>query len=72
MFEIEKELLKAGKKIVIGIDEVGRGPLAGDVVAAAVCVDRPFHLCRCADYTAFGRHPAGERGSRRWRRPHGT
>lgn len=39
MFEIEKELLKAGKKIVIGIDEVGRGPLAGDVVAAAVCVD---------------------------------
>jgi ribonuclease HII len=27
-----------GHKIVVGLDEVGRGPLAGPVVAAAVCV----------------------------------
>ncbi len=39
MFEIERDLCAQGKKYIIGIDEVGRGPLAGDVVAAAVCVD---------------------------------
>ena len=39
MFEIEKDLLKKGHRYVIGIDEVGRGPLAGDVVSAAVCID---------------------------------
>lgn len=39
MFEIERDLNTQGKRYIIGIDEVGRGPLAGDVVAAAVCVD---------------------------------
>lgn len=39
MFEIEKELLEKGKKYIIGIDEVGRGALIGDVIVAAVCVD---------------------------------
>lgn len=39
MFDIEKDLVSQGKRYIIGIDEVGRGPLAGDVVAAAVCVD---------------------------------
>ncbi|NLW43027.1 MAG: ribonuclease HII, partial [Tissierellia bacterium] len=39
MFEIERDLYIQGKRYIIGIDEVGRGPLAGDVVAAAVCVD---------------------------------
>lgn len=39
MFEIERDLVTQGKRYIIGIDEVGRGPLAGDVVAAAVCVD---------------------------------
>ena len=34
----ELELIKAGK-IVIGVDEVGRGPLAGPVVAAACQID---------------------------------
>ena len=32
----EKELQKAGFKYIAGIDEVGRGPLAGPVVTAAV------------------------------------
>lgn len=27
-------------KFVVGIDEVGRGPLAGDVIAAAVAIDK--------------------------------
>ncbi|MBI5233314.1 MAG: hypothetical protein HY880_03070, partial [Deltaproteobacteria bacterium] len=32
----EKEALRNGYKIVAGLDEAGRGPLAGPVVAAAV------------------------------------
>lgn len=35
-FEKEKELLAKGFEFVIGIDEAGRGPLAGPVVASAV------------------------------------
>lgn len=36
---------EAGARRLAGIDEVGRGPLAGDVVAAAVILDpeRPIH-----------------------------
>ena len=35
-FEWEKKLFKKGYEIVVGIDEAGRGPLAGPVVASAV------------------------------------
>jgi ribonuclease HII len=35
----ERRLLRAGHRIVAGLDEVGRGPLAGPVVAAAVVLD---------------------------------
>jgi len=35
----EKNLWKQGRKHVIGLDEVGRGSLAGPVVAAAVSLD---------------------------------
>lgn len=38
-FREEKRLRKRGYKIVIGIDEAGRGPLAGPVFAAAVTVN---------------------------------
>lgn len=34
-FNLEKKLLSSGYDFVIGIDEAGRGPLAGPVVAAA-------------------------------------
>jgi len=34
--EIEKKLKQKGYKIIIGVDEAGRGPWAGPVVAAAV------------------------------------
>jgi len=37
-FNEEKKLFKKGFKTVAGIDEAGRGPLAGPVVAAAVVV----------------------------------
>jgi ribonuclease HII len=38
-FSAEKVLLQNGKQIIVGVDEVGRGPWAGPVVAAAVCLD---------------------------------
>ncbi|MDQ7055780.1 MAG: ribonuclease HII [Persephonella sp.] len=36
MLEIEKSLQKKGYRNIAGIDEAGRGPLAGPIVAAAV------------------------------------
>ena len=36
MLEFENELYNAGKRLICGIDEAGRGPLAGPVCAAAV------------------------------------
>jgi ribonuclease HII len=38
-FSHEARLLRQGRRIVAGIDEAGRGPLAGPVVAAAVVLD---------------------------------
>ena len=40
----EKNLWKKGFKAVAGLDEAGRGPLAGPVVAAAVCFSRNFSV----------------------------
>ena len=39
MYSFEKTLWNRGIKYVVGVDEVGRGPLAGDLVAAAVILD---------------------------------
>lgn len=36
MYQYEEKLIQAGKKHVCGVDEAGRGPLAGPVFAAAV------------------------------------
>ena len=38
----EKNLVKSGYKYVAGVDEAGRGPLAGPVVAAAVILPEEF------------------------------
>ena len=35
-FDIEKEVMAEGYKVVCGVDEAGRGPLCGPVCAAAV------------------------------------
>ncbi|PIP28054.1 MAG: ribonuclease HII [Candidatus Moranbacteria bacterium CG23_combo_of_CG06-09_8_20_14_all_35_22] len=40
-FELEKKLIAQGYDFIIGIDEVGRGPLAGPVVACAVVLRVP-------------------------------
>jgi ribonuclease HII len=37
-FKLEKKLKKRGYQIIIGVDEAGRGPLAGPVVACAVAL----------------------------------
>ena len=44
MLVFEKELWSAGKDYVAGVDEVGRGPLAGPVVTAAVILPKDFSL----------------------------
>ena len=38
-FSIERKAMRKGAKLVCGIDEAGRGPWAGPVVAAAVVLD---------------------------------
>ena len=40
MLEIENKYWSKGFKYVAGIDEAGRGPLAGPVVAACVIFDK--------------------------------
>ncbi|MCL1982184.1 MAG: ribonuclease HII [Clostridiales bacterium] len=44
MREYEEELLRNGVRYIAGIDEVGRGPLAGPVVAAAVVLPADFSV----------------------------
>ena len=40
--ELERRLWRAGHALVAGVDEAGRGPLAGPVVTAAVVLPRSF------------------------------
>lgn len=42
-FTLERAALDGGVRLVAGVDEAGRGPLAGPVVAAAVILD-PDHI----------------------------
>ena len=43
-YKYELELNKQGIKLIAGVDEVGRGPLIGPVVAAAVILPENFTL----------------------------
>ncbi|MFD2371266.1 ribonuclease HII [Brevibacillus sp. GCM10020057] len=44
MTQYERSLREKGRQFIFGVDEVGRGPLAGPVVAAAVCLAADFYL----------------------------
>ena len=44
LLEYEKKLYKEGYKLIAGTDEVGRGPLVGPVVAAAVILPVNYYL----------------------------
>ena len=44
MLSFEKDLWDKGLDFVCGVDEVGRGPLAGPVVTAAVILPKDFYL----------------------------
>ena len=43
-YKYERELNEKGIKLIAGVDEVGRGPLIGPVVAAAVILPKDFKL----------------------------
>ena len=44
LYQYERELYQKGAKLIGGVDEVGRGPLIGSVVAACVVLPENFHL----------------------------
>lgn len=48
-FLYERQLWQAGHQFVAGIDEVGRGPLAGPVVTCAVILNADFDLLGVTD-----------------------
>ena len=49
MNEFDKKYLSPNIKFLAGVDEAGRGPLAGPVVAAAVIFERDIHIEGIAD-----------------------
>lgn len=49
MLLFEKEIWQNGQTYIAGIDEVGRGPLAGPVVSAAVILPKDFHVLEIND-----------------------
>ena len=42
LWELENEIYDSGVTLLCGVDEAGRGPLAGPVYAAAVLLPRGF------------------------------
>lgn len=49
MIEIEEQFRQRGLTYIAGVDEAGRGPLAGPVVAAAVILPKNFKLLGLTD-----------------------
>jgi ribonuclease HII len=44
LHSFEREAWSSGARYLCGVDEVGRGPLAGPVVACAVVIEEPLYL----------------------------
>ena len=44
LWEIEEQCFAAGAQVICGVDEAGRGPLAGPVCAAAVILPRGLEI----------------------------
>jgi ribonuclease HII len=44
VWEIEKSIFDKGIELIAGVDEAGRGPLAGPVVAAAVIIPKGYEF----------------------------
>lgn len=67
LYAFEREAWRSGCRLVAGVDEAGRGPLAGPVVAAAVVLDpgRRIPGLRDSKLLAPGRRSALERAIRR-------
>ncbi|MGM9891719.1 ribonuclease HII [Limosilactobacillus sp.] len=55
-FNYEHSLWQSGCQYVAGMDEVGRGPLAGPVVTCAVILDDSFDLVGVTDSKQLTRH----------------
>ena len=49
LWELENEIYDSGVEIICGVDEAGRGPLAGPVCAAAVILPRDFEIAGLND-----------------------
>lgn len=56
----EKKLKKQGIKVIAGVDEAGRGPLAGPVVAAAVILPEGFTIRGIDDSKKLTEHKREE------------
>ncbi len=60
-FDYERPLWKQGLRLIAGVDEVGRGPLAGPVVAAAVILPPRARFAWLADVRDSKLLPAARR-----------
>lgn len=49
LYQYERELINKGIKLIAGVDEVGRGPLVGPVVTAAVILPVDYKLAGLTD-----------------------
>ncbi len=49
LYQYERELIQKGIQVIGGVDEVGRGPLVGNVVAACVVLPIGFQLAGLTD-----------------------
>ena len=68
LWRFENEAYAQGYRAIVGTDEVGRGPLAGPVVAAAVVLPRGVEILGINDSKKSQRKIDGKRLLRRSKR----